>query len=292
MCVCWFVGLLVCLLFIGHTTFVHFAALPPSTPREAKPSRAAPRARRASACTVARQVTARQLTARQLTADMSQRDSPQRDNSQRDNSQRRQLTVSSTHSATTHSLYEMNHLSQLPSHLSASVRRSCIGLQAQKGTSSNHHSESTRACRTTSQRRNRCADAFQKQNHTRAYAVVYVTAEIFNKREKENQHATSQVQFTVCLLLDHGVFTFRIVLNHILHKSSLLAPMESRRTRRPTFTAEERLERRREQDRRRHAERRARERREQTQARRDVDRLRSSHLETQQLLDDLQRIQS
>ena len=154
------------------------------------------------------------------------------------------------------------------------------------------HSESTRACRTTSQRRNRCADAFQKQNHTRAHAVVYVTAEIFNKREKENQHATSQVQFTVCLLLDHGVFTFRIVLNHILHKSSLLAPMESRRTRRPTFTAEERLERRREQDRRRHAERRARERREQTQARRDVDRLRSSHLETQQLLDDLQRIQS
>ena len=50
------------------------------------------------------------------------------------------------------------------------------------------------------------------------------------------------------------MFTFRIVLNRILHKSSLLAPMESRRTRRPTFTAEERLERRREQDRRRHAE--------------------------------------
>ena len=68
------------------------------------------------------------------------------------------------------------------------------------------------------------------------------------------------------------MFTFRIVLNRILHKSILLAPMESRRTRRPTFTAEERLER----DRRRHAERRARERREQTQARRDVDRLRSS----------------
>ena len=30
MCVCLSVGLLVCLLFIGHTTFVHFAALPPS----------------------------------------------------------------------------------------------------------------------------------------------------------------------------------------------------------------------------------------------------------------------
>ena len=42
---CVFVGL----LFIGHTTFVHFAALPPSTPRAAKPSsRAAPLARRAS----------------------------------------------------------------------------------------------------------------------------------------------------------------------------------------------------------------------------------------------------
>ena len=106
-----------------------------------------------------------------------------------------------------------------------------------------------------------------------AHAVVYVTAEIFKKREKENQHATSQVQFTVCLLLE---FTFRIVQNRFLHKSSLLAPMESRRTRRPTFTAEERLERRKEQDRRRHAERRARQRRDQTQARRDAERLRCS----------------
>ena len=66
------------------------------------------------------------------------------------------------------------------------------------------HSESmhTRACRTTSQQKNRSADAFQKQNRTRAHAVVYVTAEIFKKREKENQHATSQVQFTVRLLLE------------------------------------------------------------------------------------------
>ena len=62
--------------------------------------------------------------------------------------------------------------------------------------------EHARACRTTSQRKNRCANAFQKQNRTRAYTVVYVTAEIFKKREKENQHATSQVQFTVCLLLE------------------------------------------------------------------------------------------
>ena len=55
--------------------------------------------------------------------------------------------------------------------------------------------EHARACRTTSQGKNRCADAFQKQNRTRAHVVVYVTAEIFKKREKENQHATSQVQF-------------------------------------------------------------------------------------------------
>ena len=44
-CVC----LLVCLLFIGHTTFVHFAALPPSVREQDQPSRAAPR-ERASAC--------------------------------------------------------------------------------------------------------------------------------------------------------------------------------------------------------------------------------------------------
>ena len=43
------------------------------------------------------------------------------------------------------------------------------------------HSESTRAhaVQLTSQRKNRSADAFQKQNRTRAHAVVYVTAEIF-----------------------------------------------------------------------------------------------------------------
>ena len=135
--------------------------------------------------------------------------------------------------------------------------------------------EHTRACRTTSQRKNRSADAFQKENRTRAHAGIYVTAEIF-KKKKGKRKPTCHFQSSVYSLPSLGVFTFRIVLNRILHKSSLLAPMESRRTRRPTFTAEERLERRREQDRRRHAERRARERREQTQARRDVDRLRSS----------------
>ena len=138
------------------------------------------------------------------------------------------------------------------------------------------HSQSTRAhaVQLTSQRKNRSADAFQKQNRTRAHAVVYVTAEIFKKKGKRKP--TCHFPSSVYSLASLGVFTFRIVLNRILHKSSLLAPMESRRTKRPTFTAEERLERRREQDRRRHAERRARERREQTQVRRDVDRLPSS----------------
>ena len=37
--------LFVCLLFIGHTTFVHFAALPPSPREQEPPSRAAPRER-------------------------------------------------------------------------------------------------------------------------------------------------------------------------------------------------------------------------------------------------------
>ena len=109
----WFVCWFVCLLFIGHTTFVHFAALPPSTLRAAKPSRAAPRA---------------------------------------------------------------------------------AGKHA--------HSESMRAHAVQLLNKNPYADAFQKQNRTRAHAVVYVTAKIFKKREKENQHATSQVQFTVCLLLE------------------------------------------------------------------------------------------
>ena len=45
--------------------------------------------------------------------------------------------------------------------------------------------EHARACRTTSQRKNRCAGAFQKQNRTRAHAVVYVTAEIFKKKGKK-----------------------------------------------------------------------------------------------------------
>ena len=148
--------------------------------------------------------------------------------------------------------------------------------------------EHPRACRTTSQRKTRTLMPF-KNKTVRARACCRIR----NCRQKKGKRKpTCHFPSSVYSLPSLGVFSFRIVRNHILHKSSLLAPRESRRTRRPTFNAEERLERRREQDRRRHAERRAGERREQTQARRDVDRLRSSHIETQQLLDDLQRIQS
>ena len=93
--------------------------------------------------------------------------------------------------------------------------------------------EHARACRTTSQRKNRCADAFQKQNRTRTHAVVYVTGEIFKKKGKRKP--TCHFPSSGYSLASLGVFTFRIVLNRILHKSSLLAPMESRTTRRPSL---------------------------------------------------------
>ena len=53
--------------------------------------------------------------------------------------------------------------------------------------------EHARACRTTSQRKNRSADAFQKQNRTRACCRIRNCRD-FQKKGK-NQHATSQVQF-------------------------------------------------------------------------------------------------
>ena len=181
MCVCWFV----CPLFIGHTTFVHFAALPPSGREQEPSSRAAPHAR-GQACTC--------------------------------------------ESTRAHAVQLLNEkIGALMPFKNKTVRaRAC--------------------CRTRN-----CRD-FQKKG-----------------KRKPTCHFPSSVYSLPSL----GVFTFRIVLNRILDKSSLLAPMESRRTRRPTFTAEERLERRREHDRRRHAERRARERREQTKARRDLQRLQS-----------------
>ena len=103
------------------------------------------------------------------------------------------------------------HLSTLRRCLRVAESRSRCGRPRASG-QAHAQREHARACRTTAQRKNRCADAFQKQNRTRAHAVVYVTAEIFKKREKENQHATSQVQFTVCLLLECLLFeSYRIV---------------------------------------------------------------------------------
>ena len=113
--------LLVCLLFIGHTTFVHFAALPPSTPRAAKPSRAAPRGARGQA-------------------------------------------------------------------------------HAQR--------EHARACRTTSQRKNRCADAFQKQDRTRASVYFSNRTEsylIFGRSRPWSARCTIKV-YTVYCRMPQGFF--------------------------------------------------------------------------------------
>ena len=157
------VYLSVCLLFIGHTTFVHFAALPPRAGEQEPSSRAALRKR------------------------------------------------ASMHSESTraHAVQLLNEkIAALMPFKNKTVRaRACCRIR-------------------------NCRD-FQKKG-----------------KRKPTCHFPSSVYSLPSL----GVFTFRIVLNRILHKSSLLATMESRRTRRPTFTAEERLERRREQDRRRHAE--------------------------------------
>ena len=182
--VCWFVGL----LFIGHTTFVHFAALPPSGREQDQPSsRAAPRAG-ASACTA-------------------------------------------------------RALARMPYNFS-----------------------------TKKSLRWYTYDAFQKQCRTRAHAVVYVTGEIFKKKTNNNMPLP---KFSLQFAFSWSVY-FSNRTESYSSQIEFAGPMESRRTRRPTFTAEERLERRREQDRRRHAERRARQRREQTQARRDVECLRCS----------------
>ena len=135
------------------------------------------------------------------------------------------------------------------------------------------HSESTRAHAVQLLNEKIAAliyDAFQKQSRTRAHAVVYVTGEIFKK--KTNMPLP---KFSLQLAFSWSVY-FSNRTESYSSQIEFADPMESRRTRRPTFTAEERLERRREQDRRRHAERRARQRREQTQARMDVECLRCS----------------
>ena len=135
------------------------------------------------------------------------------------------------------------------------------------------HSESTRAHAVQLLNEKIAAliyDALQKQSRTRAHAVVYVTGEISKK--KTNMPLP---KFSLQFAFSWSVY-FSNRTESYSSQIEFAGPMESRRTRRPTFTAEERLERRREQDRRRHEERRARQRREQTQARRDVECLRCS----------------
>ena len=65
--------------------------------------------------------------------------------------------------------------------------------------------EHARACRTTSQRKNRCADIWCLSK-TKPYARACCRIRDWWDFQKENQHATSQVQFTVCLLLECLLF--------------------------------------------------------------------------------------
>ena len=70
-------------------------------------------------------------------------------------------------------------------------------------------------------------DAFQKQNRTRARACCRIRNCRDFQKKKGKRRPTCHFPSSVYSLPSLGVFTFRIVLNRILHKSSLLAPMES-----------------------------------------------------------------
>ena len=236
MCVCWFVGL----LFIGHTTFVHFAALPPSGREQDQPSsRAAPRAggkRMHSESTRAHAVQLLNEKIAALIYDAFQKQSRTRAHAvvyvtaeilkKKTNmplpkfslqfvfswsvyfSNRTESYSSQIEQCVFVGLsafyrpHEISHFAALP----PSGRAQVPSRAALRARASMHIAEHAGACRTTSQRKNRSGDVFQKQNRTGAHAVVYVTAEIFKKGGKENQHATSQVQFTVCLLLECLLF--------------------------------------------------------------------------------------
>ena len=92
------------------------------------------------------------------------------------------------------------------------------------------HSEScAHPVQLTSQRKNRSADAFQKQNQTGAGRACCACCRIRNCRDfqkKGKRKPTCHFPSSVYSLPSLGVFTFRIVVNRIHHKSSLLAPME------------------------------------------------------------------
>ena len=245
MCVYLLVCLSVCLLFIGHTTFVHFAALPPSTPRAAKPSRAAPRRARGQACTFE---STRARMPYNFSTKKSYADAFQKQNRTRARmlsyyslpslgvftfrivlnrtsslvgADLGQLVYTYKRVVCVHLLVCLSvcllfighttfvHFAALPP--SGPEQDQPSSRAAPRTRASMHLRDHARACRTTSQRRNRCADAFQKQNRTRAHTVVYVTAEIFKKKGKRKP--TCHFPSSVYSLPSPGVFTFRIVLN-------------------------------------------------------------------------------
>ena len=63
-----------------------------------------------------------------------------------------------------------------------SERAGAVAGGPARARASMHLREHTRACRTTSQRKNRCADAFQKQNRTRARMLSYTYLPRFSKK--------------------------------------------------------------------------------------------------------------
>ena len=86
-----------------------------------------------------------------------------------------------------------------------------------------HLREHASECRTTFQRKNRCADAIQKQLVVRTCACCRIrNCRDFQKKGKRKP--TCHFPSSVYSLPSLGVFTFRIVLNRILHKSTSLAP--------------------------------------------------------------------
>ena len=100
------------------------------------------------------------------------------------------------------------------------------------------HSESTRAHAVQLLNEKIVALMPSKNNTVRARMLSDSIRNCRDFQKKGKRKPTCHFPSSVYSLPSLGVFTFRIVLNRILHKSSLLAPMESRRTRRRTFTAE------------------------------------------------------
>ena len=78
------------------------------------------------------------------------------------------------------------HLSTLRRCLRVAERAGAVVAGGPARRAGNHsHREHARACRTTSQRKNRCADAFQKQNRTRARMLSYTSLPRFSKKGKK-----------------------------------------------------------------------------------------------------------